>query len=78
MEPKEKAKELIEFFKPLVYSHVGSGFLTGDHDDGLILRNAKLCAHRCVDETILAINNLQYQRKTNYLRKWKMRCGKKN
>lgn len=49
---KEKAIELIEFFKPIVYSHVGSGFLTGDHDKELILSNAKLCAIKCVEELL--------------------------
>lgn len=52
MNEKEKAIELIEFFKPIVYSHVGSGFLTGDHDKELILSNAKLCAIKCVDELL--------------------------
>jgi len=55
MEPKQKAIELVEFYRPLVYSHVGSQFMTGTHDERLILKNAKTCALMTVREVIEAV-----------------------
>lgn len=37
MTPKEKAGNLINEFKPLVYPYLGSGMLTNDHNDEVVL-----------------------------------------
>jgi hypothetical protein len=55
MTPKEKAKELVDSFKGIVYPYIGSSMLTNDADEGVILRNAKICAVIVVDE-ILSMN----------------------
>jgi hypothetical protein len=55
---EEKAKELVEFFKPIVYPYMGSGMLTNDYDDGVVLQNAKICASKCVDEIIKELEQL--------------------
>ena len=49
---KEKAVELIEFFKPLVYCYMGSGMLSNDYDEKVVLENTKKCAVKCVEEII--------------------------
>lgn len=49
---KEKALELIEFFKPLVYCYMGSGMLSNNYDEKVVLENAKRCAIKCVEEII--------------------------
>ena len=56
MTSKEKAKELVDRFKKLVPDNFG----------GMDLQLAKQCALICVDDIIKAINNLQYEVKTNY------------
>lgn len=48
MEPKEKAKELIETFLPKVYCFMGSGMLTNDYDFKVALSNAKACSENVV------------------------------
>jgi hypothetical protein len=58
MDYKEKALELIEQFKPLVYCYVGSGFMTGTEDEDVILMNAKKCAMIVVDENIDTCNEM--------------------
>ena len=52
MTPKEKAKSLIDFFRPIVYPYIGSDFMTGTESESLILKNSKECANRCVDEIL--------------------------
>ena len=49
-EPKDKAKELVESFKPIVYPFSGSGFMTYAVDDDVVLENAKKCAMKVADE----------------------------
>jgi hypothetical protein len=60
MEAKDKAKELVEKFKPYMYPYVGSSYLTGDEFPEQILRYAKQCALIAVDE-ILQTNLLDHQ-----------------
>lgn len=50
MTQKEKAKELIDKFKPYVYPYSGSGMLTNTEDPGTILSMAKRCALIAVNE----------------------------
>jgi len=50
---KEKAEELVNKYKPLVYPFsAGSGFLSGDISEEMIIRNAKKCAQIAVDEIL--------------------------
>ena len=51
--PKDKAKELILFYDKIVYPFMGSGMLVNMEDEDVILRNAKICAHKTVDEILL-------------------------
>lgn len=69
---EEKAKELIDFFKPIVYSHVGSQFMTGTHDDELILKNSKICAKKLCQETIDALNSIKGMGKIHKVKFWKL------
>ena len=48
MIPKEKAKELINKYKPIVYSIDGYG----DYDESIAFVNAKSCAFILIDEII--------------------------
>lgn len=53
MNPKEKAKELVEKFMPHAYPFEGgSGYLTGEKDEAGQLRCAKELAIIAVDELI--------------------------
>ena len=52
MRPKEKAKELIEKFKPHVYCFMGSGMLSNSYDENVALNEAKKCALICA-QTVL-------------------------
>ena len=52
MTEKEKAIELVEKCKPLVYCFLGSGMLTNTEDSEVALSNAKKCALICVQELI--------------------------
>lgn len=52
MTPKEKAKELVEKYKPFVYCYLGSGMLMNWEDKDVILSNSKICALIAVDEMI--------------------------
>lgn len=54
---KDKSLELIEFFKPLVYCYIGSGMLSDDYDEKIVLENAKKCAIKCVSEILLEWSN---------------------
>lgn len=54
MNAKEKAKEIVDKYKPYVYCYMGSGMLTNTEDETVILMNAKSCALICVDELILS------------------------
>lgn len=51
MTPKDKAKELINKYKPIVYSIDNYG----DYDESIALVNAKSCAFIAVDEVIQAL-----------------------
>ena len=50
--PAEKAKELVEKYKPMVNGYVGSSMLTNTEYPETILRNAKKCALIAVDLAI--------------------------
>ncbi len=52
MEPREKAKELIERFSPVVYPFLGSSMLTNEPNYTVILNNAKICANITIDEIL--------------------------
>lgn len=54
MTPKDKAKELINKYKPIVYS-IDS---FGDYDESIALVNAKSCAFIAVDEMLDFSNRL--------------------
>lgn len=49
---QERAKELVEFFLPIVYPYSGSGMLTDTSDSGVMLSNAKKCALKVVEEIL--------------------------
>lgn len=57
MDTKERAKELIEKYKPYVYCFSGSGMLVNQEDEHVIFINAKGCALVAVDEIINTLNN---------------------
>jgi hypothetical protein len=50
MTPKEKASELVDKFKPMMYCFVGSEMLTNSFNEQEQLRNAKECAIIVVKE----------------------------
>lgn len=52
MTPKEKAKELVNKYKPFVCCYSGSGMLINQEDEGVILNNAKQCASFAVDDIL--------------------------
>jgi hypothetical protein len=52
MNAKEKAKQLIEKFKPYVYCYLGSGMLTNTYDEDVANSFAKKCAKISIDEII--------------------------
>lgn len=52
--PQEKAKELIEFFRPMMYCFVGSEMLTNSFNEAEQLRNAKYCAIKVCNEAIIS------------------------
>ena len=57
MNPKEKAKELIEKLLPNVYCYLGSGMLINEYSEEVALSNAKKQALICVDEIIYNIKH---------------------
>lgn len=52
---KEKAQEIVEMYKSVVYPYSGGGFMTGTESDEVILMNAKHCAKIDVQNTINAL-----------------------
>lgn len=52
MTPTEKAKELVDKFRPMMYCYVGSEMLTNTFNEQEQIRNAKQCAIICADEVI--------------------------
>lgn len=58
MIPEDKAVELVGKYKGLVYPYMGSGMLTNEQDDNVILSNAKICALIAVDEITAEIYQL--------------------
>lgn len=60
MTTKQKAKDLVDFFSLIVYPFVGSDYLIGHETPAIILKNAKTCAHKCVDEMINASTRTKY------------------
>lgn len=63
MDAKEKAKDLVNKFKTPVYQWTGNGY---EVDEKATFLGAKHCALIAVYEIIKAIDNLQYQRKTDF------------
>jgi hypothetical protein len=55
MDAREKAKELVEEYKPIVNGYVGSSMLTNTEYPETILRNAKQCALIAAEEIINSI-----------------------
>lgn len=55
MFPRQKAKELIEKFKPHTYCFIGSGMLTNSYDERIALLEAQKCAQICVKEIVESI-----------------------
>ena len=58
MTPLEKAIELIEKYKGLVYPYIGSSMLTNDPSDAVILTNAKFCVGILIDEILKQFEGL--------------------
>ena len=54
IQPKEKAVELVNKFKPMVFCYRGSGMLTNEYDEGVATQHAKDCAIVAVDELFQA------------------------
>jgi hypothetical protein len=52
MTAKEKAKELVEKYMPLVYCYLGSGMLANEYDESVAKYNAKQCALIAVEEIL--------------------------
>ena len=52
MNQKEKAKELIEKYKPHMYCYMGSGMLSNTYDESVVLQNAVKCSIIAVEEII--------------------------
>jgi hypothetical protein len=52
MSTEIKAKELVEKFKPYMYCYRGSGMLSNDYDEKIVMDYAKYCAIICVDEIL--------------------------
>jgi len=50
MTPQEKAIELVDYFKRLVYPFIGSSMLTNEEHPPTILKHAKICALKVVEE----------------------------
>ena len=56
---QDKAIELVEKYKGLVYPYSGSGMLVNQSEPSVILANAKICAKIAVDELILWTEELE-------------------
>ena len=52
LSPQEKAKQLVESFKGIVYPYLGSGMLVNQQEPTVILENSKICAKMVCDEFI--------------------------
>jgi hypothetical protein len=65
MDEKQKAKELVEKYKPIVNGYVGSSMLTNTEYTETILANAKQCALIAVDE-ILKLLWLTHKNEAEY------------
>lgn len=52
MNPKEKVQELINLYKPHMYCYLGSGMLTNDYDESVVIHNAKKCVSYYIDGMI--------------------------
>lgn len=51
-----KAQELVDKYKGLVYPYLGSGMLTNSEDKDAILENARTCARINIQEVITALS----------------------
>lgn len=58
MKPSEKAIELIDKYKGLVYPYIGSSMLTNEQNDAVILTNAKICVGILIDEILKQFEGL--------------------
>lgn len=70
MNPKEKAKELIEKFIPNVYCYIGSGVLTNEYSEEVALVNAKKQALTCVNEIIMSGSMFKYESNIDFTLYW--------
>ena len=52
MNPKDKAKELMSNFRPYMYCYIGSGMLTNDYNEKVVLDYAKHCSLICVEQIL--------------------------
>lgn len=52
MNPKDKAKELMSNFRPYMYCYSGSGMLSNDYDEKVVLEYAKQCSLICVEQIL--------------------------
>lgn len=53
MTPKEKAKELVDTFRPYMYPFgAGSAYLAGDTTGNNVLKDAKECATICTEQVL--------------------------
>lgn len=57
MTPQEKAEELVNKFRPMMYCYVGSEMLTNTFNEQEQIRNAKQCALICVEPMIYFIES---------------------
>jgi len=61
MTPKEKALELVNKYKGLVYPYLGSGMLINQENESVVLSNAKMCA-------LIAVGEMYYMLSQHYER----------
>lgn len=52
MNAQEKAKDLILQFYPYMYCYIGSGMLTNDYNEKVVLDLAKKCSLICIEEIL--------------------------
>ena len=69
---EEKAKEIVELFKPYVYCFLGSSMLTNEPVDSVVLGNAKICALISCNQTIEALSSVKGMGKIHKVKFWKL------
>lgn len=66
MKPIDKAKQLVNKYKPIVYSIDGYG----DYDESIVFVNAKSCAFILVDEIIDTIDWHEFETPNKEINYW--------